>query len=331
MTDPNQPTNQSGIALIAVLGVLSLLALLTATVVTISQTQRLRTATLTHGAASVYADESAAKLAIWLLMSDKARFTDRTLSGKIETALAVERYLADGRPHEMELNGRKYTTRIYDMFSGITVSGANPENAFGYLSRCYADDPAKLDKLETFKSRLADYVDADDLIRLNSMERTDYDSRGMRPLPRNGAMQYREELLWIPGGEEFISSDDLGMLSMINPIPEPGGYLPGGKPNLLCAPLELIRDKCDLSASEVELVKEGLRQIKDDGVTFDDAFMRHTGMRERLNQEFSLTESGHYTLIIAPAGGVGRTLIITLPVAANLPPEKIKFIQYQWL
>lgn len=327
----DQPTNQAGVALIAVLGVLSLLALLTATVAAVSQTQRLRTATLTGGAASVYADESAAKLAIWLLMSDKAQFSDRTLNGKVETDLAVERYLADGRPHELELNGRKYTVRIYDMFSGITVSGANPENAFGYLSRRYADDPARLDKLETFKNRLADYVDADDLIRLNSMERTDYDGRGMRPLPRNGAMQYREELLWIPGGEEFILGDGKGVLSMINPIPEPGGYLPGGKPNLLCAPPELIRDKCDLTPSEVEIVKEGVRQIKDDGVTFDDAFMQYAGMRERLKQEFSLTESGTYTIMVSPAESAGRTLIITLPVSANLPPEKIKFLQHQWL
>lgn len=327
----NQSPTQAGIALIAVLGVLSLLALLAATVTAVSQTQRLRTATLAGDAASVYADESAIRLAVWLLMNDKARFSDRMPGAGDGSGISTERYLADGSPHKMTLNGREYTVRIYDMLSGVTVSGGNPEKAFGYLDKRYADEPAKLDKLETFKNRLADYVDTDDLIRLNSMERADYDCRGGRPLPRNGAIQYREEILWIPGGEEFITMDGQGVLSMINPISELGRYTPGVNPNLLCAPLELIRDKCGLTPSEEEVVKEGLRLMKDCGVTFDDAFMRHAGMRERLKQEFSLTESGTYTIMVFPSNGGGRTLIVTLPVAADQPPEKMKFLQYQWL
>ncbi len=321
-------TNEDGIALIAVLSILTIILILAASIVAVSQTQRLRSATLTQNAFAVYSGESAANTAIWKIISDRKKYPDRTLGGNIE--LNDERFQANGRIHEFESNNRQYKLQICDLYSGLNLSSAASEQAFNFLHQYYISRPEQLNKLGILRNRLADYVDSDDLIRINSIESADYRALKLSPLPRNNEIQYREELLWIPDGSEFIMPDENGILSMINLITPERGYSLSVQPNLFSAPLELIKLKCNYSESDLLAVAEALTQIKQNGLTLDSAFVRYPNLLTKLKQEFSITESGLYTIIVTPAAG-GRSTIISLPIGNALPTEKIKFLQYRIL
>lgn len=80
-------------------------------------------------------------------------------------------------------------------------------------------DTELYDTTERLKARIADYVDADDTVTTDGFEEADYEAFGMSPLPRNAAMQFREELAWIPGVTEMFPADGSGRLSALRLIP----------------------------------------------------------------------------------------------------------------
>ena len=307
--------SERGIALVSALAALSTLAVIAAMVVATSQTLRVRSAVTASMSRAVYDAESAAHYVAWRLLNDRNKPKDKNAPPNTET------FAADGRYRHIELNGRQYIVDVKDINSGVSVSG-HGETAFAYLTRLYANDPPRAAQLRVFLDRLADYVDADNLLRPNGMEYADYDSSDMSPLPRNAPLQYREELLWIPGFEEFFEPEN-GVLTHINLITRSGM---SGKSHLYSAPPRLIKDKCALSDDELARVMEILAEIRKTGADFDDAFAREQTLRDKLKREFAFTESGGYTISIKPNGHPGRTLDVALSLSS---PTKISILQYQ--
>lgn len=327
-------STERGIALVAVLGILFLLTLLVASLVAISQTQRFTVATSTQLGDSVYREESAVNRTIWLLMNDRGTFSDRGLKTKSEQVLNRERFQADGIPHRFEVDGIPVEVTIRDMNAGVNASGYNPAAAFSYLEDRFARDAQLRQRAEAFRNRLMDYVDSDDLLRNDSLERADYEFRGWAPLPRNGTLQFREELLWIPGGESFIEPDENGELFDIVPIPPRGLRFAAGRPHFFSASLKLIQEKCDLTDNELEIVRERRNRIAAREINAEEAFSHDPLIWEKLKKQFSFSESSYYTLKakLAPEAGLpGRTLSVSLQVGTSPGKPAIQFFDWNSL
>lgn len=312
--------SESGIALITMLGVMAIVTVLTASVVAISQTQRLKTATLVDTSIGIYSSESCANEAIWRILHNKKA------TAKIEVE---EGHLqADGKLHEFEVNNRRFELRVFDLYSGISLNSLSQSHTLGFLNRHYKNQGIMLENLAIFKNSLNDYIDSDNILRNNSLEKAGYQQINLTPLPRNGLMQYREELLWIPYSEDFITPDENGVLTMINPITNNYSNNP---PHLLSSPMSLIKMKANLSDTEAEFTTLALQKMRDEGLDFSSAFQGFLSLKTKLQNEFSLTESGAYTIIVKPSSSTSRQLQVSLLIGANLPASKIKLIRYQIL
>lgn len=118
-----------------VLGLLSVMTLLIGAAVASSQTLRFSTASITQMGNSVYYNESAMNRTIWLLMNDRTLFPDRSLKPENMQLIHRERFRADGMEHFIRSGDITLEVRIFDMNSGINISGFNPASAFSYLNQ----------------------------------------------------------------------------------------------------------------------------------------------------------------------------------------------------
>lgn len=323
---------ERGVVLISVLGMLATFMLLIAVIVALSQTQRYTVATSTQLGDSIYRNESAINRTIWLLMNDRAVFPDRSLKKASEQLLRRERFQADGMPHLFLVDDIEVEVTIRDMNSGITLSGYNPAAAFNFLTTRLNDNPTLKQFFDPFKDRLMDYTDSDELLRPSGMERADYESLKLQPLPRNAPMQFREELLWIPGAEYFIKPNLSGRLADINLIPPRGLRFAAGRPHFFSASVELIQEKCDFTDRELETIKELRRQIVIGEYSIDEAFSHYPLWYEILKKQFTFTESSYYTFEakISPQEKMpSRRLFISLRVTSALGEQNIQF--YEWI
>jgi hypothetical protein len=222
---------------------------------------------------------------------------------------------------------------ISDMISGITLNDINSISNLNILIASVDTDPDAFMAVSELKDRLMDYIDADDYVRINGMERGEYARRDLPMLPRNDKLHYREELLWIPGFRDFFKPDANGILSSINIIPPPGLSMPRGKPSIMSASPELIRQLCKLDDTQMQRVQEVLEQFRQDKqISFNDAFAQAPELQNTLKQHFSFSESGYYTLNIRPAsnsGVPGRLLSIFIAIRSFIPPTGLSYHNWQ--
>lgn len=323
----NHPEN--GVALVSVLGILSLVFLLAATIVAVSQTMRLRSATGGRLGDSVYHCESAVNTAVWLVMNDRRTYPERGLSGSGDSPTGAERYRADGREYVLTLNGVDCSVRIADMYSGVNLAGRNATTAFKFLDEALALEPERRRDMDVFRDRLLDYLDADDNLHLHGMEKYDYAEMGLEPLPRNASMQYREEVLWIPGGGKFINPDADGVLRYVSVIPPRGVTAASPRPSLFGAPLAYVREKAQLNETETLETAAALTRLRKEGLSLEEAFLHNQALLVKLQGEFSITESGFYS-ITARCAGVSRTLNVSLRIEGTPPVNPPTYRCFQW-
>jgi hypothetical protein len=288
---------------------------------------------------SVYLAESAAARALWLIQYDIIKHPRRNI-GEANTPEQItidpddhKRFQADGREYIINVNGVDMSVTISDMISGITLNDINSISNLNILIASVDTDPDAFMAVSELKERLMDYIDADDYVRINGMERGEYARRNLPMLPRNDKLNYREELLWIPGFRDFFKPDANGILSSINIIPPPGLSMPRGKPSIMSASPELIRQLCKLDDTQMQRVQEILKQFRQDKqISFNDAFAQAPELQNTLKQHFSFSESGYYTLSIRPAsnsGVPGRLLSISIAIRAFIPPTGLRYHNWQ--
>lgn len=326
--------SEHGVALVAALGLLFIMTILVASVVATSQTQRFTVATSTQLSDSVYRNESALNRTLWLLMNDRVLFSDRAIKPESEYLVRRERFRADGMPHTFEVDGVPVEVRIRDMNAGLNLSGYNPAAAFDYLRVRLDREPELHDRLDAFRNRLLDYVDSDDLLRNNSLERADYEFQGLAPLPRNSIMQYREESLWIPGGEYFLNPDENGDLNDVNLIAPRGLRFSGGRPHFFSASPKLIQEKCDFSDRETETVLKCRERILTGEISTDESFAPYPLLYESIKKQFSLVESSYYSFEVrlSPESGLpGRVLKTSVQVHNSLGESGFHFFEWKIL
>jgi hypothetical protein len=160
------------------------------------------------------------------------------------------------------------------------------------------------------------------------MEEAEYQERGLAPLPRNAAMQFREEMLYIPGVSNFVKPDAMGRLNSIKLIPPDGMRLNTNvAPPLFTASNELLTALGSFEADESKQIMDGI----------DAWYKKRTPISEsidelllqRVRQAFNLRDTGYYTIFITPLlnNFSSRTLVVSVRLN-NLPNDGLHY--YEW-
>lgn len=331
--NPSAPSadksSQSGSALIIVLGITAFTSLLILSIVSISQTSNLSVMTANDRGYATYYAESALSRALWLLAADKRSFSNRSLGELDYSALGdgTDRFLADGVKHEIYCGDDAFAmVSITDMASGIDVSGLNPVKDLSGNKKNTGDDAQKFDGYNAFLNALQDYIDADSFVCLNGgLEKSDYESMGLQPLPRNSKLQFREEMALIPVAKDFFKPDCYGRLSDIRIIPPTGlQQLPSsGKSFFFPVSCEKLMADCNLTLEEAQQTLAAKEQWNTKRIRISD--LLEPDVLGKLKQKYSFSESGFYTFTVyAPAGEnmAGRILISSLKVDKNISSEE---------
>ncbi len=312
---------ERGAALIAVLLLMGTIGVLVASAVAVSQYATAETDTFAALQRSALEAESAANRTLCLLLSDRLRHADRRLGRRNDDR--KERFLADGTEHiHMQGDGR-ISIRIFDAVAGLDLSGRAP------IRQLSPRGTAKSEAREQVLARLEDYVDADDLVRNQSMEMPHYRAAGIPVLPRNRPLQFREEWLWIPGTAHIYPPSADGRLWTFRVIPPENMRPLAGRPNLLATPAAIIAEQCGLNEEECQQLRQALTLWREKQVPLEEHLS--PGLTGKLNMHFSTRESGVYTILVNTASPEhpGRRLSLTVrPVVGDRYWEYYEFFYY---
>ncbi len=336
---PGIRSGESGVALILVMGFLVVVSLLALHMATSSEIAALQAKVLTERNRLKYEAESAANRVSWITMRyrirhPRARYLLAAAGPNPGTAAEAdedEPWQADGTPHAWKAGRVRLTVRILDADNGIDLSGSRPAMRLRSLPLFHpagAENPVggEVDEAaQRFLDSLADYVDPDDLPRLDGKERAGYAAEGWPDLPRNGPLQMREEALWLPGIQVFSklgtaspqgaganrAAADLDVLRIIPPYGMAFHRSRSQHPNFFAADPRLIRAMLpDLSGADIALILSARRQWRQGRVPLQQTLPPE--LFARLRSRFSFSESGIATIVaVAEIHGIRRTLCVT--------------------
>jgi hypothetical protein len=213
------------------------------------------------------------------------------------TTFEHDRYMADGVKHTIEYYGEEVSFTVHDTVKGWDMSSANYQKVLNMIAEQDDAGDDVVDLVNQVSHRLGDYLDSDDDIKEYGQEATDYEDQMKKPLPRNGAMQYREELLYIEGFTELFPLDKNGRLSSIRLIPPENTSSLSGTPGLFAATREMIELECDLSEDELDTVMDALDRWKNEQELLSDTLDEE--LLAKVKNKFSTVESGAYTVEIS--------------------------------
>ena len=290
---------QSGSALIAVLALLFTAGIITTATVAISRMNTFDISSHLELQRSMYIAEGAANRIQFLISADANLYPGEALGYTDYAEYTHDRFLADGVEHYLDYYGTPLKFVITDALGGLNFTGTNYRDTLTMLNSNYIDDTAWTEELDILKKRLDDYRDSDDSVQEDSLESAEYEELFRAPLPRQDALQFREELLWIPGFRDLIAPDRDGRLSRVRLIPPANTVNEnrGRRPSLFSADLFTLRTYTGLTEDEAKTVLEALEQWKTERRLLTDSLDAEllAGL-----SKFSGNESGYYTVVIEP-------------------------------
>ena len=325
---------ESGSALLAVLCLLFTAGILTTLTIAVSKENTFNIAAQTAQQRSMYTAEGVANRVQFLLAADRALYPSEFLGETDYEEAETDRFLADGLPHEIDYHGETVRFTITDTASGADFTGSNYRNSVRRLSAGREDETEFVDYLDTVAERIGDYIDSDDNATGDGgLEADDYEELGRYPLPRNDALQFREELLWIPGFRRLYPVDRHGRLSSVRLIPPTGTVSLGNRqPSLLTADAAALRSLANLEDEEVDSVLDALKEWREERTPLSESL--DSLIISRLNRAFSRSESGTYTVTIEAAPDAGRPfrrLAVSFAGFAVSGPSNGQFQYLEWL
>lgn len=315
---------ESGVALVTALCLLVLVALLAGSAVALSQYAEMDSYTYSNFTRSSYVAEGAANRIYWLILNDRKKNPQRNLTPDPNVAVDDgERYLADGTTRTLENYAEQTVSyRIVDAISGMDISGTMPHRDMIAVVNNLEASSEERKKYETIGNRMQDYVDSDDLVRLNSMESKEYLTANLPHLPRNRPFQFREELLWIPGIREICQPDESGRMTGVRLV-APQGLTPvAGRPSLYSTPVSQIADRCRLAPLEAEQLKEAFTLWHSEKKNLQDSLP--AGFLKKLEMYYSNSESGYYTLLIDTSAPRLPGMRLAVTFKAEFTSKKIR-------
>lgn len=313
MLEMRDHRRQRGVALVLVLGTLAVLAVMAAHLAAISQVTANEARVSATQARLTYAAESAAERAFWLLISDRRQFPDRNLGASQlpREGDAGEPWMTDGRPHLMTVDGFTVQVTVLDADAGFDFYSIDPARVLAPVLR--GDDLTRNDTIDRFLDVVSDYVDADDGRRLHGKEQPEYEAEGIPDLPRNGLLQFREEVCWLDGVADVLpaarnATDSMPAqvdLESVRIIPPPGFLFPRPQRiSFFSAPPFVLQQQARLSADELDAVlaarEEWVKNDQPPSATLDPT------LYQRLSAVFNFNESGVATFRVTAIGRDGE-------------------------
>ena len=284
-------------ALISVLCLIFTAGILTAATLAISQSGTFSIAAHVELQRSMLIAEGVANRIQFLLAADRD-MNPNDKPGEVDyTTFEHDRYMADGVKHTIEYYGEEVSFTVHDTVKGWDMSSSNYQKVLNMIAEQDDAGDDVVDLVNQVSHRLGDYLDSDDDIKEYGQEATDYEDQLKKPLPRNGAMQYREELLYIKGFTELFPLDKNGRLSSIRLIPPENTSSLSGTPGLFAATREMIELECDLSEDELDTVMDALDRWKNEQELLSDTLDEE--LLAKVKNKFSTVESGAYTVEIS--------------------------------
>ena len=284
-------------ALISVLCLIFTAGILTAATLAISQSGTFSIAAHVELQRSMLVAEGAANRIQFLLAADRD-MNPNDKPGEVDyTTFEHDRYMADGVKHTIEYYGEEISFTVHDTVKGWDMSSSNYQKVLDMIANQDDAGDDVVDLVNQVSHRIGDYLDSDDDIREYGFEAADYEDQMKKPLPRNEAMQYREELLYIEGFTELFPLDANGRLSSIRLIPPENTSSLSGTPMLFAATREMIELECDLSEDELDTVMDALDRWKNDQELLSDTLDEE--LLAKVKNKFSTVESGAYTVEIS--------------------------------
>lgn len=312
---------EQGIAFITVLALLSTVSILVASAIAVSQYSAAETDTFLSMQRSALEAESAMNRVICLLLADRSRNTDRKLGTPADTP--EERFSADGTIHHVMAGERSVSVQIFDAIAGLDISGRNP------LRQLRDRRLEKDHRREQFLAQVADYVDADGLLSPGGMEASQYRAAGIPVLPRNRPLQFREELLWIPGAEKFYPPSGNGILEAVRLIPPEKLRPLSGRPNLYSTPVSVIAELCVLTQEEEAMLRDAFLLWRTRKQPLQENLP--ASVIGKLEMNLSSRESGVYSIVVDTASeeipGV-RLRAVIRPAAGDRYLEYYEFFYF---
>ena len=325
-------------ALVSVLCLIFTAGILTAAVLSLSKSGTFTVAAHVELQRSMLIAEGVANRVQWLLAADRNLNPDDKPGSVDYTTFEYDRFMADGVKHTIEYYGEKIQVQVLDALRGWDMGSGNYAAVLKTVSSQEDAGEDVVDLCEEVTQLIADYIDSDDNINERGMEMTDYEDAMQKPLPRNAAMQFREELLYIKGFTELFPLDRDGRLSSVRLIPPENTSDLSGNPSLFAATREEIALKLpDLGEDELDSIMDSLEKWQTDREMLSETLDEE--LYSQLNSKFSTTESGAYTVVIsAPEGAENgarpfRKLIFTYAgFEVSGPAEQVlKYMEWNFL
>lgn len=253
---------QRGMALMLVLGVLATVLILVAHLMTVAEIIAKEAKVASLRSEMRFQAESAADTGFWMLLTDRRLFANRRLGQSLEAREAVsdfEPWMVDRRAHAFDNDSCHVYLQAAEQAFIVTKPEALKDNVD-------PDDQEKLDEISTFIDVLNDYTDRDDLKKLYGMESDDYAADGLPTLPRNNAMQFREELYWLPNWQNCV----VGEVTIIPP--RNINYVMGrNRPSFFSASEEYVKQLLDLSDAEWDAIEQARQEWANDGTPLEES------------------------------------------------------------
>jgi len=313
---------ECGIALVLVLSLLAVISVMALHMAVSSEVTALEAKVVADRGMLKYAAESATERAFWMYVCDRRSFPGdhrnlMTVPSIRETDPEGEIWRADGRPHDVDVGDVRVRVAILDADSGHDLSGGNPTSRLKTDLR--SDDLDRQAEIDAFVDVLMDYIDGDDLTRAGGWERADYEAIGQPALPRNGALQFREEGLWLEGFAKNIlgldeNSAGVGKgVDAVRVIPPPGQAFPRrSKPSLFATDPSIIQSSLSLTNEELQQVIDARNAYFSQGTAISEILL--PGLVSRLSSKYAVDESGVATITAVASvldGKIQRRLSVT--------------------
>ena len=292
-------SRESGAALIAVLCLIFTAGILTATTLALSKAGSFNVTAHVKMQRSMLVAEGVANRVQWLIAADRQLYSSETVGETLYDDYDSDRFIADGIPHVIDYYGEEVQFTITDTWSGWDLSSDAYSASLNSATQNRDDDADWTDGATALKNQIADYIDSNsDTSGDDGMEEPNYDELDMRPLPRNAAMQFREELLYLPAFRELFTTDRNGRLSDIRLIPPENTVSVSGTPALITASDDMLKSYCNLEDGEITEVRDAINAWRKEKTPLGDSL--DTELLTKLNA-LARTESGCYTVTVEAA------------------------------
>ncbi len=327
-------SRESGAALISVLCLIFTAGILTAAALSLAKVSSFNIVSHVRMQRSMLVSEGVANRVMWLIAADRNLYSSsEALGDTVYDDYDYDRYLADGTPHVIDYYGEEVQFTVTDARSGVDLSSDGYSAALRSLGQNRDDDADWSDSITALQNQIADYIDANgDTTGDDGMEEPNYDELNMRPLPRNAAMQFREELLYLPAFRDLFTTDRNGRLSAVRLIPPESTVSLSGTPALVTATNDMLKSYCNLDDGEVTEVREAIDAWLKEKTPLSDSL--DTELLSKLGA-LSRAESGNYTVTVeAPATQKRPFKRLTFSFAAfpisGPEDEKIHFLEWMF-